>query len=486
VHYCSRACQKAGWPEHKVLCKGYMSAVFDGKQLASTRDFVLEYWTLFLPTGYDTDALVPLSEPLDEAAAFERCRAAAMEEVLPGYSVDGYRLDLHSVAPGVAADIAVHFIHRLCGDAPEALVALLERGGVRPGDFSTVGGGQSLLAAAFTVLGQPYARSAAALPHALATIRLLLARAQPSDWLVQGPGPGGRLLPLFCAAALSDAAVAQAVLDAIVASPGGFPAHAVAASPGILHSALQTSTASFVQALLDAGADIAAVDAPLQDNVTPLHALATSNPHGDARDFSDKLRLLLDAGADLEAELAHYGTPLATAAVYERAAAFDALLAAGAHASALRFNFGPDAAHSETVLHRLALKNDAILIPRILATGVLGVDVRTGAAAHSGTPLHCAASKDAPHAVGALLAGGASLTATTAGGSTALQLAIAGSMAKAARPLVEATPRAQRARYQRQALAAVAARSRDAAAHPGDAAVEASLAAAREIAALLA
>jgi hypothetical protein len=56
---------------------------------------------------------------------------------------------------------------------------------------------------------------------------------------------------------------------------------------------------------------------------------------------------------------------------------------------------------------------------------------------------------------GALLAGGASLTATHAGGRNALQVAITASSAKAARLLVEATPRAAWARYQREAAHAV-------------------------------
>jgi hypothetical protein len=102
------------------------------------------------------------------------------------------------------------------------------------------------------------------------------------------------------------------------------------------------------------------------------------------------------------------------------------------------------------------------------------------------TPLHTAASYDAPRAVSALLAGGASLTATTADGTTALEVAIAVSSAQAARPLVEATPRAARARCAREAARAVAVRARNAAARPGDVDATAKLVAARAIAALLA
>jgi hypothetical protein len=139
-----------------------------------------------------------------------------------------------------------------------------------------------------------------------------------------------------------------------------------------------------------------------------------------------------------------------------------------------------------TVLHQLAFKNNAALISRVLATGALDVDVRAGPANERCTQLHMAAQHDAPLAVSTLLAGGASLTATDADGMNALQVAIGYSRAKAARPLVEATPRAARPRHQREAAAAVAACVRDVAARPGDATAKAELTAARAIAALLA
>lgn len=114
------------------------------------------------------------------------------------------------------------------------------------------------------------------------------------------------------------------------------------------------------------------------------------------------------------------------------------------------------------------------------------VDVRAGPAQMRLTPLHIATRHDAPLAIGALLAGGASLAATHTGGMNALQVAINQSNAKAAQLLVEVTPRAARAQYVREAARTTAARARDAAARPGDAAAAATLAAAREITALLA
>ncbi len=53
VQYCGRECQKAAWPQHRDLCRRTMHALFGGKQLASERDFVLEYWTQLLPEATD-------------------------------------------------------------------------------------------------------------------------------------------------------------------------------------------------------------------------------------------------------------------------------------------------------------------------------------------------------------------------------------------------------------------------------------------------
>jgi len=124
---------------------------------------------------------------------------------------------------------------------------------------------------------------------------------QPSDWLVDTPGR----LPLECVATISDPAISQVVLACIRASPGGFPAHAVAASAGALHVALQHSTAAFVKVLLDAGADpnvgFFGRTNPME---TPLNALALVGENY----FEEKLSLLLAAGARLEAVNSHIHT----------------------------------------------------------------------------------------------------------------------------------------------------------------------------------
>ena len=72
---------------HKTHCKAVRSMHFDGEQLTSERGFVREYWARLLPAGCDVEALLgPPGEPLDAAGAFERCQAAAMNGVIPGWS----------------------------------------------------------------------------------------------------------------------------------------------------------------------------------------------------------------------------------------------------------------------------------------------------------------------------------------------------------------------------------------------------------------
>jgi len=299
VVYCGRACQKAAWPTHKALCQHMFDKDFGGKPLASARDFVLEYWQLFFPASFDVGALLPpAGEELDEAATFERCRGAAMDVSVLGYSAagsDGSRQRLVRAVierKGITrhsdpslADFSARCIERLC---PVALEGALDAG-AQPGDASFFG-----LTILQHVLGiffeNPYVWSAPALPHTLESLRLVLARTQPGDWLIGTPG----CFPLEQVAFVTDPAVSHAVLDCIRASPGGFPAHAVSASAGALHVALQHSTAMYVKMLLDAGADPNKCDSCHTDpKQTPLHALAL----GGGCEVDAKLSLLLAAGA---------------------------------------------------------------------------------------------------------------------------------------------------------------------------------------------
>jgi len=202
-----------------------------------------------------------------------------------------------------------------------------------------------------------------------------------------------------------------------------------------------------------------------------------------------KLRLLLEAGADLEEVDDDEWTPLLESAMSGQPAAFDALLAAGACTSALLVNVGLSAVGVYmTVLHKHAMDDDPAMIQRVLATGALDVDVRSGPAEGClrRTPLVTAAVWDAPLAVGALLAAGASRTATDAMGVDALHAAINAHSAKAARLLVAATPRAAQARYKRAAVCELAVCEHDAAARPGCVTRVARLAAAWGIVTLLA
>ena len=211
---------------------------------------------------------------------------------IPGYSAagsDGDRRRLVRAAieqKGVTRDskpslasYAGIFLQRLC---PVALGATLDAG-AQPGDV--LNGATILRHALATLAACSYVWSAHVLPHALESLRLVLARTQPGDWLIGSPGR----FPLECVAGITDPAVSQAVLDCIRASSGGFPAHAVAASVGALHLALQRSTAACVRALLDAGADPNVCDVSHSDPTeTPLHALAL----GGGCEFDAKLSRL--------------------------------------------------------------------------------------------------------------------------------------------------------------------------------------------------
>ena len=89
----------------------------------------------------------------------------------------------------------------------------------------------------------------------MASLVLLLDRARPGDWRVS-PASGCQhrgSYALLQAAAIRHPATSDAVLDAILNSPGGFPV--AAADPCVLHKALSESSASFVCELLRAGAN---------------------------------------------------------------------------------------------------------------------------------------------------------------------------------------------------------------------------------------
>ena len=488
--YCSRACQKSAWPSHKVPCRRRHAP-------APPRDAALDFWRPHLPDSCDVDTLVPLEMGMSEAALFERCQGACMETFFPGYAAAGTdagarrvvaaslaRMRTTRTSPRSLAWFAEFCVDRFC---PVALEVVMDAG-AWPGDQYKAAS-QCVLTSSIGVLrAHRYARSAAVLPHALGSIRLLLARARPGDWLV---GPDCESMPLYELASITDPAVSHAVLDLIAASPGGFPAHAVAASsPAALNMAAHSAPASLVRQLLRAGADANAAHmvhdaAGMSCTRLPLHMLVASNIKCGGVDFEEKLRLLLDAGADVEGANGLGWTPLVAAAMSEFPAAFDALLLAGAKTSALRKTMRLPTG-TQTLLHFLATVDQAVLLERVLATGALGVDARvdarTGPAGNKQTPLHAAAVMDSANAVRVLLAAGASLTAVDENGDDALLMAIRFSAARAARLLVDATPPRKRTLHAAMAMMAAGYLGRPGA--PMSATAVADLAAAQEIAAM--
>ena len=171
-----------------------------------------------------------------------------------------------------------------------------------------------------------------------------------------------------------------------------------------LHVAVAAGAEPVVRVLLDGGAE---PDAEDTRSATPLHyaARAAGLPVAAA---------LLSAGANAGARAAGGITPLHTAARWNAAGAAAVLLAAGADAHAR-------AAGGETPQHRAAAGDAAEPAAVLLAAGA---DVQARSA-DGATPLHVAALKDAT-AAAVLLLGGADLDAQAGDGATPLHVAAIG------------------------------------------------------------
>jgi ankyrin repeat protein len=145
-----------------------------------------------------------------------------------------------------------------------------------------------------------------------------------------------------------------------------------------------------MQLLLDAGADVAALD---NDDKTPL-MLCSCQPQGQA------VALLLEAGANLHAEDSAGYTPIMEAVQHGHTAVVEQLLAAGADPGAV--------VHGITLLHMAAQSGHTAVLQQLLAAmgaGQRGVVV--DAVARGATALHLAAQNGHTGCVELLIAAGA-------------------------------------------------------------------------------
>lgn len=230
-----------------------------------------------------------------------------------------------------------------------------------------------------------------------------------------------------------------------------------------MHRAVVYGTAATVGVLLEADAPpTVRSGGDHDDTLQLLHALACDErPHA-----AEKARLLVAAGADIEARNSNGLTPLGEAAATGSPRVCDALLLLGANPAVLgeAARVGWDV--RLTPLHLAAAHNDTALVKRLLRhAGVVDVDARTRPArpGHPDderimagcTPLHIAAlrgsvgSRGRRGALELLLDAGADAHALDDAGRAPLLRAVGMSMPEAVRVLLGRGPSAAELREAR-------------------------------------
>ena len=123
--------------------------------------------------------------------------------------------------------------------------------------------------------------------------------------------------------------------------------------------AIAKNDTAMLRRLLDSGADANALATFDDTSLAPLAIAAALNR-------AHHIPTLVAAGADLEDLSAHGCTPLQVAVVHGHAEAITALLRAGA-----AVNLGPNvnAAQRFNPIHIAVMRNRALLIPELVATG---------------------------------------------------------------------------------------------------------------------
>ena len=172
-----------------------------------------------------------------------------------------------------------------------------------------------------------------------------------------------------------------------------------------LHYAAARNSADIAKVLIDAGAKLEAEAVEDQRRAHPLHTAA----RGNAVEVAE---FLVGIGAQLNARDADGATPLSVAASYGNAKIVEVLLKAGADALAEdSFNRAP--------IHNAA-KNCRLDVVQLLLSN--GVDINLRNSQNGWTPLHEATQKDCVELVEFLLARGADPNIADKSGNTPLQI----------------------------------------------------------------
>jgi hypothetical protein len=349
--YCSPACQKADWREHKPHCtvtraNAYCLRMEDPAHEPAWAPLSYDASTTRLlrlaPGAFAASARTLTSTQLVSllSMAILNLDAAVVGKVLPVAAAAGVRTTTASTSPpytllGLAADNctrrwpteqlarALDVLRLLVGATP---AAALDRG-----------------------------RSLSSAPP----------RHKPEG---HTRAPPFTLLEFACGdfnRALMDDAVAMLLQAGASVDPGSD-----VGAPEPWHLALVHGTATTLRMLLDAGAPPNARTRCSPLSFAPLHILGVQ----ECPDAPEKARLLVAAGADVEAFDGLGRTPLATAAHCSCPRVFDALLDLGAdvHAVMTYANFMNYSSASYInvrgcALHRAASSNDTAILRRLLA-----------------------------------------------------------------------------------------------------------------------
>jgi ankyrin repeat protein len=374
--YCSPACQKADWREHKERCKSARTSTYGRRMEDPTHE------PAWAPVPYDQSTTLLL-------------------RLAPGSLSSAQLVPLLSIA-----------IMNLDAAIIEKVFPFATAAGVSPTTVSTVPP-MTLLGLAATNCTRRWPPEQ--LARALDLLRLLVdatpaAALDRARSLSSAPSkynePQATLLEFVCVnfnRAVRDDAVAMLLQAGASAHPGS---SAGTSAPEPLHYAALYGSATTVCLLLDAGSPPKARSQRTGYlHYTPLHMVA----HHECPDAPEKARLLVAAGADVEAVNAEGLTPLAVTANGGSPRVFDALLHLGAdiHAVMTESRILTSRDNSLSVrgcaLHTAADHNDTAILRRLLAPehrAAIDLKVRSKQVERSHelmldgcTPLHFAALK---------------------------------------------------------------------------------------------